>query len=63
MELADLVRSAALTTREPPLNWLRAAIREPLLHFVAIGAVLFAVTALREQRAEHSEIRITAGEV
>ena len=63
MELADLVRSAALTTREPPLNWLRAAIREPLLHFVVIGAVLFAVTALREQRAEHSEIRITAGEV
>jgi peptidyl-prolyl cis-trans isomerase C len=63
VELADLVRSAALTTRELPLNWLRAAIREPLLHFVAIGAVLFAVTALREQRAEHSEIRITAGEV
>jgi hypothetical protein len=63
VELADLVRSAALTTREPPLNWLRAAIREPLLHFVVIGALLFAVTALREQRAEHSEIRITAGEV
>jgi hypothetical protein len=32
-----------------------------LLHFVVIGALLFAVTALREQRAEHSEIRITAG--
>lgn len=63
MELADLVRSAALTTREPPLNWLRAAIREPLLHFVVIGAALFALTALREQGSEQSEIRITAGEV
>jgi peptidyl-prolyl cis-trans isomerase C len=45
------------------LNLLRAAVREPLLHFVVIGAVLFAVTALQEQRSEQSEIRITAGEV
>ena len=45
------------------MNWLRAAIREPLLHFVVIGAVLFAVTAVREQRRSTSEIRITAGEV
>jgi peptidyl-prolyl cis-trans isomerase C len=45
------------------LNWLRAALREPLLHFVVIGAVLFAVTALREQSSGQSEIRITAGEV
>ena len=43
------------------MNWVRAAIREPLLHFVVIGAVLFAVTALREQRSEHNEIRISAG--
>lgn len=63
MELADLVRSAALTTRELPLNWLRAGLREPLLHFVVIGAVLFAATALREQRSEQNEIRISAGEV
>lgn len=45
------------------MNFLRAAIREPLLHFVLIGAVLFAVTALRQQKQEHAEIRITAGEV
>ena len=42
---------------------LHAAIREPLLHFVLIGALLFAVTALREQKAEQSEIRITTGDV
>jgi len=45
------------------LNFLRAAMREPLLHFVLIGALLFAVTALRQKQAEHAEIRITAGEV
>jgi hypothetical protein len=45
------------------LNFLRAAVREPLLHFVVIGAVLFAVTALRQKQVEHAEIRITAGEV
>jgi peptidyl-prolyl cis-trans isomerase C len=45
------------------LNLLRAVIREPLLHFVVIGALLFAITALREQHSERSEIRITAGEV
>ncbi len=28
-----------------------------------IGALLFAVTALREKHSEHAEIRITAGEV
>jgi parvulin-like peptidyl-prolyl isomerase len=39
------------------------ALREPLLHFVVIGAVLFAVTALRQKQTEHAEIRITAGEV
>jgi hypothetical protein len=45
------------------LNFLRAAVREPLLHFVLIGALLFAVTALRQKQSEHAEIRITAGEV
>ena len=45
------------------MNFLRAALREPLLHFVLIGALLFAVTALRQQKQEHAEIRITAGEV
>jgi hypothetical protein len=45
------------------LNLLRAAVREPLLHFVLIGAVLFAFTALRQQRHDDAEIRITAGEV
>ena len=45
------------------MNFLRAAVREPLLHFVLIGALLFAVTALRQKQAEHAEIRITAGEV
>jgi peptidyl-prolyl cis-trans isomerase C len=45
------------------LNLLRAVIREPLLHFVVIGALLFAITALRERHSERSEIRITAGEV
>ena len=45
------------------MNFLRAAIREPLLHFVLIGAVLFAFTALREQQHENAEIRITAGEI
>ncbi|MGH8237198.1 MAG: peptidyl-prolyl cis-trans isomerase, partial [Steroidobacteraceae bacterium] len=45
------------------MKLLRAAVREPLLHFVLIGALLFAVTALRQKHAEHAEIRITAGEV
>ena len=45
------------------MNFLRAAIREPLLHFVLIGAVLFAFTALRQHKQEHAEIRITAGEI
>jgi peptidyl-prolyl cis-trans isomerase C len=45
------------------LKLLRAALREPLLHFVLIGALLFAVTALRQRQSEHAEIRITAGEV
>jgi len=45
------------------LNFIRAAVREPLLHFVLIGALLFAVTALRQKQSEHAEIRITAGEV
>jgi peptidyl-prolyl cis-trans isomerase C len=45
------------------LNWLRAASREPLLHFVVIGAALFAFTALREQNSKQGEIRISAGEV
>ena len=45
------------------MNFLRAAVREPLLHFILIGALLFAVTALRQKHSEHAEIRITAGEV
>jgi peptidyl-prolyl cis-trans isomerase C len=45
------------------LKLLRTALREPLLHFVLIGALLFAVTALRQRQSEHAEIRITAGEV
>ena len=45
------------------MNFLRAAVREPLLHFVLIGALLFAFTALREQKQEHAEIRISAGEI
>lgn len=45
------------------MNFLRAAVREPLLHFVLIGALLFAVTALRQKQSEHAEIRISAGEV
>jgi hypothetical protein len=45
------------------LNFLRAAVREPLLHFVLIGAVLFAFTALRQKQQDDAEIRITAGEV
>ena len=45
------------------MKFLRAAIREQLLHFVLIGAVLFAFTALRQQKQEHAEIRITRGEV
>ena len=44
------------------MTFLRAAIREPLLHFLLIGAVLFAFTALRQQKQDHAEIRITAGE-
>jgi hypothetical protein len=44
-------------------RFLRAAIREPLLHFVLIGAVLFAATALRQHKTDESEIRISAGEV
>ncbi len=44
-------------------RFLHVAVREPLLHFVLIGALLFAFTALREQKAEQSEIRIRAGEV
>jgi peptidyl-prolyl cis-trans isomerase C len=45
------------------LKALRAAVREPLLHFAAIGAVLFAITALYEKQADKAEIRISAGEV
>lgn len=45
------------------MNILRAAIREPLLHFVLIGAVLFAFTAWRQQKQDQSEIRITSGEI
>lgn len=45
------------------MNLLRAAIREPLLHFVLIGALLFAFTAWRQQKQDDAEIRITAGEV
>jgi peptidyl-prolyl cis-trans isomerase C len=45
------------------LSFLRAAFREPLLHFVLIGAALFAFTAWRQQQQEHSEIRITSGEI
>jgi peptidyl-prolyl cis-trans isomerase C len=44
-------------------RFLHAALREPLVHFVVIGAVLFAVTALREQESAAAEIRIRAGEV
>lgn len=45
------------------MNLLRAAIREPLLHFVLIGALLFALTAWRQQKQDDAEIRITAGQV
>lgn len=45
------------------MNLLRAAIREPLLHFVLIGALLFAFIAWRQQKQDDAEIRITAGEV
>lgn len=45
------------------MNFLRAAVREPLLHFVLIGALLFAVTALRQKQSEQAEVRISAGEV
>ena len=45
------------------MNFLEQAHREPLLHFVLIGAVLFAFTALRQQKQDDAEIRITAGEV
>jgi parvulin-like peptidyl-prolyl isomerase len=45
------------------LNFVRAAIREPLLHFVLIGALLFAFTAAREQKQGQAEIRISAGAV
>jgi hypothetical protein len=45
------------------LNSLRAALREPLLHFVLIGALLFAFTAWRQQKQDHTEIRITSGEI
>jgi hypothetical protein len=45
------------------LNFLRAAIREPLLHFVLIGAVLFAFTAWRQHRQDAAEIRIGSGEI
>jgi peptidyl-prolyl cis-trans isomerase C len=44
-------------------RFLHAAVREPLLHFVLIGALLFAVTAFRQEKTEQSEIRISAGEV
>lgn len=44
-------------------RFLHRAVREPLLHFVLIGALLFAVTAVRQEKSEHSEIRISAGEV
>lgn len=45
------------------MNFLRAALREPLLHFVLIGALLFAFTAWRQQQHDNSEIRITSGEI
>jgi peptidyl-prolyl cis-trans isomerase C len=45
------------------LSFLRAVFREPLLHFVLIGALLFAFTAWRQQQQQHSEIRITSGDI
>ncbi|HJY42478.1 MAG TPA: hypothetical protein VJ303_14605 [Steroidobacteraceae bacterium] len=45
------------------MNFLRAALREPLLHFVLIGALLFAFTAWRQQQHDSAEIRITSGEI
>jgi peptidyl-prolyl cis-trans isomerase C len=44
-------------------RFLHAAVREPLLHFVLLGALLFAVTAFRQENPGQSEIRISAGEV
>jgi peptidyl-prolyl cis-trans isomerase C len=44
-------------------RFLHAALREPLVHFLLIGTVLFAVTAVRERQSAQSEIRIGAGEV
>jgi peptidyl-prolyl cis-trans isomerase C len=45
------------------VSFLRAALREPLLHFVLIGALLFALTAWRQQQHGNAEIRITSGEI
>ena len=45
------------------MSFLRAALREPLLHFVLIGALLFAFTAWRQQQHDSAEIRITSGEI
>ena len=45
------------------MSFLRAALREPLLHFVLIGALLFALTAWRQQQHGNAEIRITSGEI
>lgn len=45
------------------MNFLRAALREPLLHFVLIGALLFAFTVWRQQQHDNAEIRITSGEI
>lgn len=42
---------------------MRALLREPLVHFVALGAVLFAVDALREDGAERAPDRIVVSEV
>jgi peptidyl-prolyl cis-trans isomerase C len=45
------------------LNSVRTALREPLLHFALIGALLFAFTAWRQQQHDRAEIRITSGEI
>ncbi len=47
-------------------TWIRAAVREPLLHFLLLGAAIYAVYGLTRpdvERSAENRITVTAGEI
>ena len=58
MVLADLVRTRRLRPKAPVSGW-RRILREPLLHFLLIGAALFAGVSLARD-LQRPQVRISA---